>query len=95
MPSDPRAPSLDETWSESEDGRTYEFRLSKRGTFHNGDLFTAEDVKLSLERNRGASAKPYREKAREIKVVNPSRMRFRGCASICRSHGRWGRSLFS
>ncbi len=55
MPGQPMAPSLAESWSASEDGRTYEFVLRKNAKFHNGDPVTAEDVKFSFERYRGAS----------------------------------------
>ena len=46
MPGSPQAPSLAESWSESKDGRTYEFVLRKGVKFHNGDPITAEDVKF-------------------------------------------------
>src|SRR5579864_8006926 len=55
MPGKPFAPSLAESWSASEDGLTYEFVLRKGPTFHNGDPVTAEDVKFSFARYRGAS----------------------------------------
>src|SRR5689334_5416625 len=41
MPGQPMAPSLAESWSAAEDGRTYEFVLRKGATFHNGDPVTA------------------------------------------------------
>ncbi len=75
MPGNPQAPSLAESWTESNEGLTYEFILRKGVTFHNGDLFTAEDVKFSLERYRGASAKLYREKIKEVEIVDPHRVR--------------------
>src|SRR5947207_15426398 len=50
-------PSLAETWVESPDGRTYEFKLRAGLTFHNGDPVTTEDVKFSFERYKGAGAK--------------------------------------
>ena len=43
-------PSLAETWAESPDGKTYEFKLRAGLTFHNGDPVTTEDVKFSFER---------------------------------------------
>src|SRR5262245_30273604 len=57
MPGNPMTPSLAESWSESDDGLTYEFKLRQGVTFHNGDPLTAEDVKFSFERYRGQSAK--------------------------------------
>src|SRR5207245_10451910 len=56
MPGQPQAPSLAESWSESADRLTYEFKLRQGVTFHNGDPLTAEDVKFSLERYRGLGA---------------------------------------
>src|SRR5262249_17276342 len=50
-------PSLAESWTESEDGLVYEFRLRPNLHFHNGDPLTAEDVKFSFERYSGAAAK--------------------------------------
>ena len=40
----------------SPDGLTYEFVLRKGVRFHNGDPVTAEDVKFSFERYRGAAS---------------------------------------
>ena len=62
MPGNPYAPSLAESWSESKDGRTFEFVLRKGVKFHNGDPVTAEDVKFSVERYRGASAKVFKDR---------------------------------
>ena len=56
MPGKPLAPCLAESWSAAEDGRLYDFVLRKGAKFHNGDPVTAEDVKFSFERYRGASA---------------------------------------
>src|SRR5499425_770326 len=55
MPGNPMAPSLAESWSLSKDGLVYEFVLRQGARFHNGDPVTAEDVKFSFERYRGAS----------------------------------------
>ena len=75
MPGNPQAPSLAESWSESADGLTYEFKLRQGVTFHNGDPLTAEDVKFSLERYRGASANLYKEKVKAVEVVDPHLVR--------------------
>ena len=48
MPGNDMAPSLAESWRESDDGLTYEFTLRQGLTFHNGDPFTADDVKFRL-----------------------------------------------
>lgn len=45
-------PLLAESWDVSEDGRTYTFRLHDGVTFSNGEAFTAEDVKFSIDRVR-------------------------------------------
>ncbi len=76
MPGNPQAPSLAESWSESEDGLTYEFTLRQGVTFHNGDPLTVEDVKFSFERYHGQSAPLFREKIKEVAIVDPHRVRF-------------------
>jgi peptide/nickel transport system substrate-binding protein len=76
MPGDMRTPSLAESWSESDDGLTYDFRLRQGVTFHNGDPLTAEDVKFSFERYRGVSASLFREKVKQVEIVDPYRIRF-------------------
>src|SRR5262249_52409065 len=56
-PGQKMGPSLAESSEESEDGKTYEFRLRPSLTFHNGDPVTTEDVKFSFERYNGTGAK--------------------------------------
>ena len=46
MPGNMLTPSLAETWTVSADQKVYEFNLREGLKFHNGDPFTAEDVKL-------------------------------------------------
>src|SRR2546428_62212 len=77
MPGNAMAPSLAESWSVSKDGFVYEFVLRHGVKFHNGDPVTAEDVKFSFERYRGAAAKLLREKVAAVEGVDPSRGRFR------------------
>ena len=74
MPGNLMTPSLAETWNQSPDGRAYEFKLREGLKFHNGDPFTAEDVKFSFLRTKGA--KILKEKIREVVVVDPYRVRF-------------------
>src|SRR6266849_5537645 len=77
MPGHPMAPSLAESWSVSPDGLVYEFVLRKGVKFHNGDTVSAEDVKFSLERYRGASAKPLKESVAAVETPEPGRVRIR------------------
>ena len=62
MPGNAMAPSLAESWTLSPDGLVYEFVLRKGVKFHNGEPVTAEDVKFSFERYRGAAAKLLKER---------------------------------
>ncbi len=73
MPGNLMTPSLAESWTLSADQRVYEFKLRERVKFHNGDPFTAEDVKFSFQRTKN---KLLREKVREVEVAGPHRVRF-------------------
>jgi peptide/nickel transport system substrate-binding protein len=77
MPGQPQAPSLAESWTVSPDNLTYEFVLRKGVKFHNGEPVTAEDVKFSYERYRGAGAGPFKARTAGIDVIDPQRIRFR------------------
>ena len=77
MPGNPMAPGLAESWSMSPDGLVYEFVLRKGTKFHNGDPVTAEDVKFSLERYRGASSKVLKESVAAVETPDPGRVRIR------------------
>jgi peptide/nickel transport system substrate-binding protein len=74
IPGNLMAPSLAESWTVSADQRVYEFKLREGLKFHNGDAFTAEDVKFSFHRAKGSKA--LHEKVREVVVVGPARVRF-------------------
>ena len=76
MPGKAMAVSLAESWTTSADGLTYEFVLRQGVRFHNGDPVTADDVKFSFDRYRGASAKLLKERVRQVQVVDPGRVRF-------------------
>ena len=76
MPGNISTPSLAESWTVSKDGINYEFVLRKNAKFHNGDPVTAEDVKFTFERYKGASARLLKEKVKEVQVVAPNRVRF-------------------
>jgi peptide/nickel transport system substrate-binding protein len=77
MPGNPMAPALAESWTASSDGRSYSFTLRKGVTFHNGDPVTAEDVKFSFERYRGAAAKTLKDRVAAVDVIDPLHVRFR------------------
>jgi peptide/nickel transport system substrate-binding protein len=77
MPGNTMAPSLAESWTTSKDGLTYEFVIRKGVVFHNGDPLTADDVKFSFERYRGAASKLLKERVAAVEVVDPLRIRFR------------------
>src|SRR5215472_7216457 len=74
MPDNPMTPSLAESWTVSPDQRVYEFKLREGLKFHNGDPFTAEDVKFSFERYKWP--KQQREKFEQVEIVDPYRVRF-------------------
>jgi len=73
MPGNPMAPSLAESWTVSADHRVYEFTLRQGLKFHNGDAFTAEDVKFSFMRYKSII---MHEKVREVEIVDAHRVRF-------------------
>ena len=76
MPGNLNTPSLAESWTMSKDGRTWDFVLRKGTRFHNGDPVTGEDVKFSFERYKGAGAPLFRERVKEVQVVDPGHVRF-------------------
>jgi peptide/nickel transport system substrate-binding protein len=76
LPGNNMAPCLAESWTESADGLVYEFKLREGLRFHNGDPFTAEDVKFTFHRYRGTSAKLLHERVKTVEVVDPHRVRF-------------------
>src|ERR1043166_2476342 len=76
LPGNDMAPCVAESWKESPDGLVYEFKLREGLRFHNGDPVTAEDVKFSFHRYRGASAKLLHERVKAVDIVDPHRIRF-------------------
>ena len=77
MPGNPMAPCLAESFSASEDGLCYEFVLREKAKFHNGEPVTAEDVKFSFERYRGASHDPIKDQVAAIETPDPRHVRFK------------------
>jgi peptide/nickel transport system substrate-binding protein len=76
LPGQKMAPSLAESWTESPDGRVYEFKLRRGVKFHNGDPVTSEDVKFSVERYKGAGARELQARVQQVEVVDPLTVRF-------------------
>ena len=77
MPGNAWTPCLAESWTQSKDGLTYEFVLRKGVRFHNGDPLTAEDVKYSFERYKGAAATTLKTHVAAVEIVDAHRVRFR------------------
>jgi peptide/nickel transport system substrate-binding protein len=74
LPGNLMAPSLAESWTVSTDGRVYDFKLREGLKFHNGDAFTADDVKFSFQRSK--AGKVLKDRVRDIEIVSPTRVRF-------------------
>jgi peptide/nickel transport system substrate-binding protein len=77
MPGQTFAPSLAKSWSRSDDGLSYEFVLREGAKFHNGEPVTAEDVKFSFERYRGASNKILKDRVASVETPDRTRVLFR------------------
>ena len=77
MPGKPQAGSVAESWSVSPDGLVYDFVLRPGVKFHNGDTVSAEDVKFSFDRYKGAAATLLKARVAGVEVVDAQRVRFR------------------
>ena len=75
-PGQKMGPALAQSWQESEDGLTYEFKLRPGLTFHNGDSITTEDVEFSFNRYAGSGATVLKEKVAKVEIVDPLVIRF-------------------
>ena len=75
-PGEKMGPSLAQSWEESEDGLTYQFKLRPGLKFHNGDPVTTEDVKFSFDRYTGTGAQTLKDHVREVEIVDPLIVRF-------------------
>ena len=98
LPGQKMGPSLAESWKESPDGLSYEFKLRRGLKFHNGDPVTAEDVKFSYDRYKGAGANELAARVRQVEVVDPLTIRFSsegtlaGLHDLLRHHRHRGRT---
>ena len=77
MPGQPMALCLAESWSASEDGLSYEFVLRQGAKFHNGEPVTADDVKRSFERYRGASHDLIKNRVAAVETPDARHVRFK------------------
>jgi peptide/nickel transport system substrate-binding protein len=72
-------PALAESWTVSPDGLVYDFTLREGVTFSNGEAFTADDVKFSIERVRSdawtVSLKSGMGVVSGVEVVSPTHAR--------------------
>jgi peptide/nickel transport system substrate-binding protein len=65
---------LAESWDISDDGKTYTFKLRDGVTFHDGTLFTSEDVKFSMDvflRETHSRMRTYMEHVESIDTPDP------------------------
>jgi len=76
MPGKALAPSLAESVTASEDGRSYELVLRDAVKFHNGDPLTADDVKFSFTRYRGVAHDLLQARVADIETPDPRHVRF-------------------
>ena len=77
MPTGNSTPSLAESWKMSPDGLEFDFILRKGTKFHDGAPVTAEDVKFSFERYRGAGHALMKERVAALEIPTPGAVRFK------------------
>ena len=77
MPGELMAYGLAELWSATEDGMSYSFVLRDGVTFHNGEKVTAEDVKFSFERYRGAAKGPIHDRVASVETPDARHVVFK------------------
>jgi peptide/nickel transport system substrate-binding protein len=76
-----KVPGLAESWTISADGKQIDFKLRKNVKFHNGDPFTAEDVKFTFERilapdSTHSYRRGFQDSLERVDVVDPHTARF-------------------
>ena len=73
-------PSLAEAWSYDEASMTYTFRLRSDVKWHDGEGFTAQDVKFTIEAiqnpDTGSENYPNAEEVKEINVISDTEIAF-------------------
>jgi peptide/nickel transport system substrate-binding protein len=77
MPDNALAPSLCESVTASEDGKSYDFVLRDGAKFHNGDAVTSTDVKFSFERYRGVAHDMLQSRVAAVETPDARRVVFR------------------
>ena len=72
--------SLAESWSYDEPTMTYTFRLRSDVKWHDGEAFTADDVKFTIEAimdpDNGSENYPNYEEVKEIRVISDTEIQF-------------------
>jgi len=72
-------PLLAKSWTVSSDHKTYDFQLNSGVTFSNGDKFTGDDVKFSIDRVKSTawtiSLKGYMDVVKSVTVVSPTEVK--------------------
>ncbi len=77
MPDKGLAPSLAESVTAAEDGRSYDFVLREGVRFHNGEPVTSADVKFSFERYRGVAHDLLQARVEAVETPDARHVRFR------------------
>ena len=77
MPGQIQAPSLAETVTIAKDGRTFDFVLRQNALFHNGEPVTADDVKFSYQRYRGADSSLLKQRVDKIEALSARHIRIK------------------
>lgn len=74
-------PGLAKSWEFDENACTYTFHLEENVSWHDGEPFTAEDVKFTIEAimnpENGSENSPNYEDVEEITVIDPQTISFR------------------